>query len=104
MIRLSLRSKLIGACAETRAAYERQSAVEDELGAAVPAGEAENDPRWIAFGAIATRRRTWRGRDKIAAIPRLAVDELRAADFSPYPQLRQLLSGTHSPDSRPGRD
>ena len=38
------------ACAETRAAYERQSAVEDELGAGVrvPAGEAENDPRWIA--------------------------------------------------------
>jgi hypothetical protein len=38
------------ACAETRAAYERQSAVENELGAEVrvPAGEAENDPRWIA--------------------------------------------------------
>jgi len=38
------------ACIETRAAYERQSAVEDELGAGVrvPAGEAENDPRWIA--------------------------------------------------------
>jgi hypothetical protein len=38
------------ACAETRAAYERQSAVEDELGAGVtlPGGEAENDPRWIA--------------------------------------------------------
>jgi hypothetical protein len=38
------------ACAETRAAYARQSAVEDELGAGVrvSAGEAENDPRWIA--------------------------------------------------------
>src|SRR6516165_6436705 len=37
------------ACAETRAAYERQSAVEDELGAGVrvPAGAVENDPRWI---------------------------------------------------------
>jgi hypothetical protein len=36
--------------AATRSAYERQSAVEDELGAGVrvPAGEAENDPRWIA--------------------------------------------------------
>jgi len=32
------------ACAETRAAFERQNAVEDELGA----DEAENDPRWIA--------------------------------------------------------
>jgi hypothetical protein len=38
------------ACAETRAAYERQSAIESELGAGVrvPAGEAENDPRWLA--------------------------------------------------------
>jgi hypothetical protein len=38
------------ACTETRAAYARQSAVEDELGAGVrvSAGEAENDPRWIA--------------------------------------------------------
>ena len=37
------------ACAETRGAYERQSAVEDELGAGVrvPTGEAENDQRWI---------------------------------------------------------
>lgn len=35
---------------ETCAAYERRSAVEDELvaGVRVPAGEAENDPRWIA--------------------------------------------------------
>ena len=38
------------ACAETRAAYERRSAVEDEFvaGVRVPAGEAENDPEWIA--------------------------------------------------------
>src|SRR6516162_5757917 len=38
------------ACAETCAAYERRSAVEDELvaGVRVPAGEAENDLRWIA--------------------------------------------------------
>jgi hypothetical protein len=38
------------ACAETCAAYERRSAVEDELvaGVRVPAGEAENDPQWIA--------------------------------------------------------
>jgi hypothetical protein len=38
------------ACAETRAAFEHQSAVENELVAAVrmPAGEAENDPQWIA--------------------------------------------------------
>ena len=38
------------ACAETRAAYERLSAVEDEFVARVrvPAGEAENDPQWIA--------------------------------------------------------
>ena len=38
------------ACAETWAAYERRSAVEDKLvaGVRVPAGEAENDPRWIA--------------------------------------------------------
>jgi hypothetical protein len=35
---------------ETCAAYERRSAVEDELvaGVRVSAGEAENDPRWIA--------------------------------------------------------
>ena len=38
------------ACAGTLAAYERQGAVETELGVGirVPAGEAENDPRWIA--------------------------------------------------------
>jgi hypothetical protein len=39
------------ACAETCAAYERRSAVEDELVAGarrVSAGEVENDPRWIA--------------------------------------------------------
>jgi hypothetical protein len=38
------------ACAETRAAYARQSTVEAELGAGVrvSAGEAENDPQWIA--------------------------------------------------------
>jgi hypothetical protein len=38
------------AYAETCAAYERRSAVEDELvaGGRVAAGEAENDPRWIA--------------------------------------------------------
>jgi hypothetical protein len=38
------------ACAETWTAYERRSAVEDELvaGVRVPAGEAENDPQWIA--------------------------------------------------------
>jgi hypothetical protein len=37
------------ACAETCAAFERQSIVADELGARVrvPAGEAANDPRWI---------------------------------------------------------
>jgi len=38
------------ACAVTRAAFERRSAVEDEFvaGVRVPAGEAENDPEWIA--------------------------------------------------------
>jgi hypothetical protein len=38
------------ACAETWAAFERRSAVEDEFvaGVRVPAGEAENDPEWIA--------------------------------------------------------
>ena len=38
------------ACAVTRAAFERQSAIEEELGAGarMPAGEAESDPRWIA--------------------------------------------------------
>jgi hypothetical protein len=37
------------ACAETYAAYERRSAVEDELvaGIRLPADEAEYDPRWI---------------------------------------------------------
>jgi hypothetical protein len=38
------------ACAETCAAFERRSAVEDELvtGVRASAGEAENDPQWIA--------------------------------------------------------
>jgi hypothetical protein len=38
------------ACAVTRAAFERQSAIEDELGAGtrMPANGAESDPRWIA--------------------------------------------------------
>ena len=38
------------ACAQTWAAYERLSAVENKLvaGLRVSAGEAENDPRWIA--------------------------------------------------------
>ena len=38
------------ACAVTRAAFERQSAIEDELGAAarMPAVEAESDPQWIS--------------------------------------------------------
>ena len=38
------------ACAVTRAAFERRSVVEDEFvaGVRVPAGEAENDPEWIA--------------------------------------------------------
>ena len=38
------------ACAETRAAYERRDAVEDELVAGVrgPAGEPESDPQWLA--------------------------------------------------------
>src|SRR5262249_39238173 len=38
------------ACAGTRAAFDHQSAVENELvaGARVPAAEAEDDPRWIA--------------------------------------------------------
>ena len=38
------------ACVETCAAYERLDAVEDELVAEIrlPAGEAENDPQWIA--------------------------------------------------------
>jgi hypothetical protein len=41
------------AWARTRAAFENQSAVENELvaGARVPAGEAENDPQWIAANA-----------------------------------------------------
>jgi len=43
------------AWAVTRAAYERQSAVEDELGAGIrmPMGEAEIDPRWIAADNVA---------------------------------------------------
>jgi hypothetical protein len=43
------------ACVETRAAFEHQSAVENELvaGAQVPASEAENDPQWIAANAVA---------------------------------------------------
>jgi hypothetical protein len=43
------------ACAETRAAFEHQSAVENGLvtGAQVAAGEAENDPQWIAANAVA---------------------------------------------------
>jgi hypothetical protein len=55
MIRSSLRSKLIGARAQTRAAFEHQSAVENKLvaGVRVPAGEAENDPQWIAANAVA---------------------------------------------------
>jgi hypothetical protein len=42
-------------CAETRAAFEHQSAVENELvaRAQVSAGEAENDPQWIAANAVA---------------------------------------------------
>jgi hypothetical protein len=43
------------ACADTRAAFEHQSAIENELvaGARVPAGEAESDPQWIAANAVA---------------------------------------------------
>jgi hypothetical protein len=43
------------ACAETRAAFEHQSAVENELVARprVPAGEAQDDPQWIAANAAA---------------------------------------------------
>jgi hypothetical protein len=38
------------ACRQTRDAYERQSVVENQLGVGVRllAGDAENDPRWIA--------------------------------------------------------
>ena len=45
------------ACAETRAAYQRQIAMEEELGAGtrVPAGDVENDPRWIAANDAAAR-------------------------------------------------
>jgi hypothetical protein len=41
------------ACGKTRAAFEHQSVVENELvaGARVPAGDAENDPQWIAANA-----------------------------------------------------
>jgi hypothetical protein len=43
------------ACVETRAAFEHQSTVENELvaGARVPAGEAENHPQWLAANAAA---------------------------------------------------
>src|SRR6516165_773090 len=45
------------ACAVTRAAFERQSAIEDELaaGARMPAGEAESDPRWITANDTAAK-------------------------------------------------
>ena len=45
------------ACAETRAAFDHQSAVENELaaGARVPAAEAEDDPRWIAANDAAVK-------------------------------------------------
>jgi len=41
------------AWAQTRAAFEHESAVEDELGTGVRvfAGEVENDPRWIVANA-----------------------------------------------------
>jgi len=41
------------ACVRTRAAFENQSAVENELvaRAGVPAGEAENNRRWVAANA-----------------------------------------------------
>jgi hypothetical protein len=43
------------ACVDTRAAFEHQSAIENELvaGVRVSAGEAENDPRWIAVNDAA---------------------------------------------------
>jgi len=43
------------ACAETRAAFEHQRSVENQLvaEARVPAGEAENDSQWIAASAAA---------------------------------------------------
>ena len=41
------------AYAEMRAAFENQAAVENELVTRVPAGEAENDPLWIAANAAA---------------------------------------------------
>jgi len=45
------------ACAQTRAAYERLTAVEEELGAGirVPAGDVENDSRWVAANDTAAR-------------------------------------------------
>jgi hypothetical protein len=44
------------ACAVTRAAFERQSDIEDELGAGrTPAGEAESDARWIAANDAAAK-------------------------------------------------
>jgi hypothetical protein len=36
------------ACAKTRAAFENQSAVENDLVVGMQAGQAENDPQWIA--------------------------------------------------------
>jgi hypothetical protein len=41
------------ACAKTRAAFENQSAIENELvaGTGVAAGEAENDLQWVAANA-----------------------------------------------------
>jgi hypothetical protein len=43
------------ACVRTRAAFENQSAVENEFvgRAGLPAGEAENDRRWVAANAAA---------------------------------------------------
>ena len=48
------------ACAQTRAAYERLTAVEEELGAGirVPAGDVENDSRWVAANDTAARALT----------------------------------------------
>jgi hypothetical protein len=45
------------ACAVTQAAFERQSAVEDELGAGVRtlAGDVESDPQWIAADDAAAK-------------------------------------------------
>jgi hypothetical protein len=45
------------ACAVTQAAFERQSTIEDELGAGIgkSAGETESDPRWIAANDAAAK-------------------------------------------------